>query len=314
MSETTDVATETEQEPATPDPSDPATAAENARAQLAQSEARYRASLDRQRQLETRATAAEQEVQTTRQERAVSDFTAISSGLDAVQARAAQAQGELRAAMEGGDFSRVGELNLELGRLGARMETLERGKQEMERGRQEALRQPVQQEPQRFQAAAPDPIEADLSQRSPAAAAWIRSHADTDGKPRFYTDQAFNARVVRADAKAFGSGLDRDTPEYFDFVNREVGMVAQSPAPQPTQQAQQPRSVPTAAPVRQAASYTDNSRRSGGDGQIPAAAVTYAKTVLGLTKPEQIADYWKESRRMARDGEFKTSDPWAGAR
>lgn len=302
-----------------PDPADPATTVDAIRGQLEQAERNYQANLARERarttQAENRAATVTDELQTARQDRASLEFSTVSNALDAAKSSAESLQGQYAAAMETGDFKRAGEIGLEIGRVGARIEQFEQAKQQMEAQRNEALRNPPRPEPAvQSQTAGGDPIEADLAKRDARAAAWIRTQTDASGKPRFYTDPAFQNRVISAHHLARAEGLTENSPEYFQFVEGNVG-VSGSNSGNNAENGNGTRQlsrggVPLAAPVRNAGNYRDNQGR--GAGHIPAEAVRVAKS-MGLIKPEEIKAYWDESRRMARNGEFKAGDPFQGA-
>lgn len=59
-----------------------------------------------------------------------------------------------------------------------------------------------------------------LSQRTPATAAWLRQN------DRYFTDTEFQRQVTRAHNAALGEGLDADTPDYFTFIEKRVGLQA----------------------------------------------------------------------------------------
>ncbi len=51
---------------------------------------------------------------------------------------------------------------------------------------------------------------------------WFQRHPTELRKA--ITDPAFFDKIVRADNLAYGSGINRDTPEYFDFVEQKLGL------------------------------------------------------------------------------------------
>lgn len=298
---TDDPQTSQPDEPPLPDPSDPEAATAIIRQQLADANTRYQQQLETARRAQAETAQVRTQLETAAQDRSALEHSTVANALEAAQARADVLQTDYTAAMEAGDFRKASQLNLEIGRLGARIEQLETGKQALERQRTENLR-PVASTPPPQQSEQ-DRIEADLASRGPEAAAWIRKHADpATGRPRFYTDPAFQSRVIGADSLAVGNGLVRNTPQYFEYIERTVG-VAQTPTTSP--QRDEPRSVPTSAPSRPAPNYRDNQQRSTG-GHIPAEAARFAKQI-GVDP----ADYWKEVQEMDRRNEFKLGNPYA---
>lgn len=276
------------------DESDPAVVAEDLKRQLAASEGRYNEAVRQARLNAERARDATAKLETVEQDRSALEVQTVSSALRAAESEAEKLQRDYAAAMEAGDWARVAKIQVDIGRVGARLETLEAGKTAMENSRTKALRPDPRPEP----ATADDPIETDLARRTPATAAWMRKHADANGKPRFHTDPTFQQKAVGAHSLALGNGLAPDTPEYFDFVERTIGVTTSPPARQDSD------AVPLAAPTRSAPAYRDNQRRDAG--AIPPDAVQYAKNVLGVDPVE----YWKEVQRMDRNGEFKNGNPW----
>ncbi len=206
----------------------------------------------------------------------VAQITTLSTALESAQQRAETLKTQLQAAGESGDFRTMAEINLQLGRLGSEMERLEAGKSAFETRRTETLRTPVP---------ARDPIEADIAQRTPRTAEWLRRNRD------FYTDAAFRNRVVGADSLAKGRGIQPDTDEYFRFVEEHAGVSNSSPPPS--------RTAPSfaAPPSRQAPSMSG--RQQGGDVHISADDRKIAEW-MGVDPVE----YVKERESLRSRGEW----------
>ena len=282
-----------------PDPSDPNVVAAQLREQLTASETRYQQQLAAARQAQERERQTNERLTAVTSDKTMLEFSTISNALDAATARGEQLQSEYAKAMESADYATAGKLQMEMGRIASRIETLEAGKNQFEQSRNDKLRQPTPAEPA---APAADPIEADLATRDPQSAAWIRQHTDASGKPRFYTDPQFQARVIGAHNLALGNGMAVNSPEYFEFVERTSGVAAQNnnaPATPPAQ----PRQVPSAVPPRSSGNPGAPRAQSG---HIPAEAVRWAKQI-GVDPKE----YWDECNRMEAAGEFKQGgNPW----
>jgi hypothetical protein len=306
-----------------PDPSDPAAAAAAIRAEREASERAYRAAVDRER---NRATVAEQRVEALTQDRATLEFSTIANGLDAVEQRRDLIGSQIQAAMEAGDGAKLASLTAQMGEVMADFVKLRDAKQQMEARRNQQLAQPPPTAPQR------DPVmdggESELAKIHPASAAWIRAQRDANGGIRYFTDPVFRERVTRAHFHAIGEEKQEFSPEYYAHIESRIGMKpanAEEPRPARPSAAQEPEGgrsdPPRAAPVRNAASYSDNSQRGGGDNHVPAdvidTCVRMFRFVDGKGKPDmaRIGEYWRESRRMARGGEFlRGEDPWSGVR
>lgn len=63
-----------------------------------------------------------------------------------------------------------------------------------------------------------------MAGRTPKSAAWLRQH------PEYFEDRRFNAMVRAADTEWEAEGKERDTDEYFDFIERKTGL-ATDPTP-----------------------------------------------------------------------------------
>ena len=209
---------------------DAAAAAEALRRQLADRTKERDEAARRAHDAEQRRHQAETEAQRIRESAQVSDQAAVTYALSAAQQEEERLQAELTAAGEAGDFRRLGEVSAKLGRVGARIEQLQAGANAFETRRAEALRS----EPARPVTPA-DPIEADLAQRTPRTAAWLRDHRE------FYTDRKFNQRVTGAHSLAIANDLQPDTDEYFRFVEETIGLTkpvaAQERQPAPARDA-----------------------------------------------------------------------------
>lgn len=201
-----------------------------------------------------RATAAEQEVIRARQERetaiksqARTEEDAIQSGLTAAQAEQESATAALKAAFEAGDSDALAKAQARIGRAAADIREFERSAALL------AERKEAQPEPSRQQYQAPQDINAAIDanpQFLPTERDWLKKH------PEALMDASRNKELEVAYIKATRKGLSRGTPDYFKFLETEMGYA---------QPATQEAEVMTAAPV------TRNERGSDGrpsDGRI----------------------------------------------
>ena len=265
--------TDTEHTPAVQQPA-PAEDAEQAAADLRrQLEESKRLTADAIRQRDAEA-SERRRLQTTTE---VAQITTISTALESAQQRAEALTAQAQAAAEAGDYRKLAEVNLQIGRLGAEMDRLEAGKSAFETRRTEVLREPPRQPA--------DPIEADLAQRTPRTADWLRQHRE------FYTDEDFRNRVTGAHSLALGRKLKPDTDEYFRFVEEHAGVT--QPIPPPSRGAP----PPAAPPSRQAPSM--GSRQPTGDVHISADDRKVAEW-MGVDPVE----YVKERESLRSRGEW----------
>lgn len=141
-----------------------------------------------------------------------SDYDLVNTEINNSKARQEAIKREMKVARETGDTDREADLINEAARIGVRLQHSEERKVQIEaRHRQEQARR----EAQRAQPA--DPIEAALQSVSPKSAAWLRSH------PECITDDVMNAKVLLADKEARRKGFAADTPEYFSYIEEQMG-------------------------------------------------------------------------------------------
>lgn len=193
----------------------------------------------RARDAEQAALRAQQEVTAARSDVLESEATAVESGISAAETEASAAEAEFAAAFERGDAAASAAAQRKIARAEARIERLQEAKADLaarKKAPAEERREPVQRAP------AEDPIEAYVANRSEPTAKWLRAH------PEFITDERKNAKLTGAHFDAVGEGLQPDTPEYFEHVEKVIGL-KQAPAA-PAAPAKRRAAAP-AAPVGQ---------------------------------------------------------------
>lgn len=220
------------------------------KAQLAEKETALSAATQRASTAESIAGQAKQQAQRFEQEAAeartqVSESTrnTIDSGIAAAKAESSAAQEALQTAFEAGNAKAVAEANRRVARAEADLAMLEQAKAELptQQQRRVETRQQVQQNA--------DPTEDFINSRTAPTANWLRAHRD------YLTDPRKNAKMNAAHYEAVGEGLALDSPQYFDFVERKLGLKEAQPEPKPnggatnqpqTQQTQRRPTAPTA--------------------------------------------------------------------
>ncbi|HXJ24814.1 MAG TPA: hypothetical protein VNH17_03900 [Streptosporangiaceae bacterium] len=223
---------------------DAAAVADRLRRDLAAQTTRAQAAENARVAAERRANEATTEAAQTRQSAAEANFTTILSALDARTRESEALTAEMAAAGEAGDFRKVAEIGVRIGRVGAALEQLESAKQEMERRRSDALREPVRQVPQPV--ADPTttvgvPRETFYQQVAPNVAEFLREN------DRFFTDQSFYHKCVAADGLLRADGITPTNPDYIPRVKEILGMAQPTAAP-PRQQQRTTSAPPAAAP------------------------------------------------------------------
>lgn len=187
-------------------------------------------------------------------------------------------ESQYEAALTNQDWKTAAQLQTKIAKTAARLEQLEAGKTRLESAPKPVVRVPD------------DPVEAFCAQLSPESARWVRSH------PEYVTDQRQNRRMIRAHEDAIDAGCKADSPEYFGYVEKRLGMEGKPvarPEPDdddPTAAAAKPveRAAPPAAPVSRSNGKSNTVRLTRD--QLEAAEASgltpedYARNVLALKK------------------------------
>lgn len=159
-----------------------------------------------------RARQAEQEATDARTQVAQSQRTTVDSGIAAAKAEADAAEEAYKAAFEAGDASGVAKAQRRISRAETEMAMLEQAKGDMA---VEPQRKDVRTEAPR---AADDPVESFISSRTAPTQNWLRSHRD------YLTDPKKNAKMQAAHFDAESEGIALDSPQYFEHIERFLGM------------------------------------------------------------------------------------------
>lgn len=206
------------------------------------------------------AEQAQTELATVKKELVQSNASTIENAILAEKEAMLSARKDRRSALEAGDYDKEGEANDRLALAAARLTRLEEAKEDIE----VRLKEP--DEPVKRQVRNEAPAN---NGPGPRATAWLAEH------PEYVTSRAKNLRAAAAHQSAVDEGIEVESDDYFDHVERELGLKTDDPIEADTpKQKPRTRSMP-AAPV---------SRDGGGSssGQI-------SSTQVVLTKGEQEA-------------------------
>ena len=120
-------------------------------------------------------------------------------------------------AFSSGDAKQLREIQTKMALAGGRIATLQSAKEAppVKPATDAGRVRPAQSQPANDR-------EAFIQQRSAPTAAWLRQH------PEFFDDKKVNARVRAADMIWESDGKAKDTPEYFNFIEKESGLAPQS--------------------------------------------------------------------------------------
>jgi hypothetical protein len=168
-----------------------------------------------------RAAAAQAEVETTRTEIAETRLGTVEQGIAAAQTEADAAAAESQAALETGDWKKHTEAQRKMMRAEATKVRLEEAKSDLEVQKAQPGRQQQRTEAPQTQA---DPVEAFIQSRDAGTQAWLRSHPDDARVLATNSDPRRAAKLNAADADAYAEGFERGSKQYFEHVEKFLGV------------------------------------------------------------------------------------------
>ena len=159
---------------------------------------------------EQRAYQAQIEAQRSSQEAKNANYNQIVGTINQLSEREKSLMAAWAEAKSKGDYQKEAEIQKEMLVTANYLERLNKGKDALEN----EMKRPVQP------VAPPiaDPIEDAASRMSPSSAAWIRAHRD------FLSTGRNDLLVKAAHTKSQALGITVDTPDYFAFIEEEVGL------------------------------------------------------------------------------------------
>lgn len=188
------------------------------KAKSERAEAERAAALQRASRAEATAQQAVREVAAVRTEAIENKAESLDSGISAANEAIAAAQREIQSASEAGDHAASAKAYTKLAQATAKLERLNERKTEIEVEKTEAAR-PKRQPTEAAQVTeAVDPFENYLAKFSVPTAQWMREHRD------WVTDDKKSRKLSVAHDDAIDAGLKADSPEYFEFVERQIGL------------------------------------------------------------------------------------------
>lgn len=185
-------------------------------------------------ELQRTATEARTQVQQTNVELMASAIATVKSDQNSLR-------NDYRTALSIGDYEKAAEINEQVAANAAKLMYLENSKVTLENAPKPEIRSITYS----------DPVENFARALSPRSADWIRSH------PEYVTDKKLNKAMLRAHEDAVEEGIRLESPEYFSFVEQQLGVGRQDVEIDiaPTR-----RASPPSAPV---------TRSGTGDGKRP---------------------------------------------
>jgi len=240
---------------------------------------------------ERRADAASRAANEARGQVDEGNLQLVTSAIDTLKRETDILKANLRAAMASGDYSAAADAQEAMADAKAKLLQLENGRAAL----QEQAKNP-RIHPQQIPAY--DPVETLASQLSPRSAAWVRAH------PEFARNERLTQKMVAAHNLVTADGVQPDTDEYFETVERILGVqapaasVAAAEAPMSAAAAPaQRRSSPAAAPVSRSGTGT-----GGGSPNVVRLSADEREMakMMGMTAEE----YARNKLALIKDGKL----------
>lgn len=203
--------------------------AESERRKVAQQEANKRAA-----DSAAEAARARQEAAAAKAQATDSNLDAISTALSSAQADIESAKRDIKNAIESGDAQAQADAYDRLATARSLALRYDESKADLEA--RKAAKPELAARPS-------DPVEAYIQGRTEPTANWLREHRD------FVTDPRKNNKLTGAHYDAVGEGLTPDTAEYFEHVEKVLGLRKADPVVTDGDQVQRPGAKKPAARV-----------------------------------------------------------------
>lgn len=200
-------------------------------------------------------------------------------------------------AMQAGDYDKAADAQARLAESVSRLVEAEKGKVELEAASKSApqtYRQPVQ--------TVNDPVEEMARAVGGRSADWIRSHPD------FARDPNKTQQMERAHFAALGEGIRPETDEYFQFVDRKLGL---SREPQ-TETARETSRAPISAPVSRNTTQSPGVQRAGSirltPKEVQLAMETIAPLYPNMGRDDVLRKFAAQKEAALKEGQISRRD------
>jgi len=212
----------------------------------------------------------------------------VTVALDARKAQMESLKQQYEVAFTEGAGGKMAALNSEMAIVGAQIQALDAGKSQLE-GRLAAAKAAPQQAP------AVDQREQFMQGLTQRERDWVNDH------PAYFNDPAFRARVMATAGYATNSrNMDRNSEEYIDFINQDLGLVERPSSPPPKREEQPGRSADSGARMMAAPAggSVPNAPRGETEGAVylTAGEKEHAR-IFGMSE----AEYAKEKRQLLKE-------------
>lgn len=217
----------------------------------------------------------ETEVRSYASQAAESQVTAFVNAIASYERDGEMLEKEYANKLEQGDYHAAAKLQRQMAQIESKLATLNQGREALEeRIQYERARPEPQYQQQQYQQTQYDPIEAELQRLSPDSQTWLRKNI------HLMQDQKSKNLLASAHYRAVAENLQPDTPQYFQYLENELGVGAKE-APAPARQ----RNIVTSAPAARGGNVpTANSNQTRVT--LTPEMRSYAEEVLGMTDEE----------------------------
>lgn len=246
-----------------------------------------------------RAEAAERRATEAQGTIADTQLDGVVSAIAAATAEAEAAEKDYAAAAEAGDFKKQAEAQRRMARAESRATSLEGAKADLE------LRKsiPRTEDPNARRTA--DPFEEHVSKFTERTAQWMREHRD------WIVDPAKGSELAGAHHRAVREGLKPDTDDYFEFVEKMIGLRQDEQQPHTRNGAGNGQQQQTRVPARRVTPAVAPVN-GGAGGHSSGAGDRADRNTVRLTKGEAEAAnktiVWNYDDPTGK-GRFKKGDP-----
>ncbi len=236
------------------------------------------------------ATQRVEQVETQFKERtAIDRRQQIESSLASAKAVADAAEAQLREAFDRGDSAAVSRAQRQIARAEAEILRYEEAATDLD-GLEADTARPARQEQQQPGQRAADPVESFIATRTPKSQEWLRNHKD------WITDPRKSNKLTAAHHDAVGEGITPDTTEYFEHVEKYLGIRKDAETRKDGGDRRQTRQGAPTVPVN----------ASGNDGGHGTGARTMRLTRAEATAATDGTHVWNWDDPK---GKFKKGDP-----
>lgn len=171
-------------------------------------------------------TSARRQAEQETAQRIAATETAISRAVDAAEVELQAVKEAHLAALQNGEFEKATELADQIANSRTKLNAARWEQEHFARNKaaEEAnVRKASETAPADPQPQFSDPADAIISAiQAPNSRRWLSEHRDVARK--MATDARFAAKVTALDNAAFAEGIDRDSPEYFSYIEEGLGM------------------------------------------------------------------------------------------